>query len=329
MTLQFGSLAGQPVADGRIGPEQIAVLRQLGWAQGQITADDAESLFATNDALGEATPEWQGFFVEALANFIVNTVDPHGAVDQELADALVARVDSKGRVNSLAELELLVRVLELAKSSPASLRTYALWQIAAAVEQGDGPTRYGAATRTGINSAEVALLRRILGSTRADGPAKIGLAEARLLFQIKDACLNRAIAPEWQDLFVRNAAEYLLGFAGPEALDDARAAELEAFMQAEGAAIGGFLLRSLAGETASSGMGLDTAGELDEQEQALIAFIGAATADAAGSVKPDGTADSKDSAAPIIAQGNLTGHLGQGNRLALCAVTPWGVQLRG
>jgi len=310
MTMQFSDFAAKAAADGRIAPEEIAVLRQLGWADGRMDPDEAESLFAINDALVEPSRDWCDFFVEALANFIVHTVEPQGYVDQEMADELTFRIDRDGRVDSLAELELLVRVLEIASAVPASLRAYALQQIEAAVEHGEGPTRHGELAGSGINATEAALLRRMIFAPGSEGAVSVCQAEAELLFRLKDAALYEPNAPEWQELFVQGVANYLLGFAGPDPLTSERAAELEAFMTSEGAGIGGFLSRMLSSDVADafgSLLGepeadhfdwegeaeagaeltpaesdwlrdrLDADEELDDYEKALIAFIDAET----------------------------------------------------
>jgi hypothetical protein len=272
--------------------------------------DEAESLFAANDLVTEPSREWCDFFVEALANFVVHTVQPAGYVDQEMADELIGRIDRDGRVDSLAELELLVRVLEVATSVPGNLKGYALQQVEWAVEHGDGPTRHGELAAGGINATEVALLRRMIFAAGGDRPAAVSRAEAEMLFRLKDASLYETNCPEWQTLFVQGVANYLLGFAGNEPLSLERAAELERFMKAEGAGIGGFLNRmaradvedafgSLLGGSEVDGTDwegeaeaaarldpaeadwlhdmLDADEELDEFEKALIAFIDAET----------------------------------------------------
>jgi len=310
MTMQFSDIAAKAAADGRIAPEEIQVLRQLGWADGQMDPDEAETLFLANDALVEPSRDWCDFFVEALSNFIVHTVEPHGYVDQEMADELTFRIDRDGRVDSLAELELLVRVLEISASVPVTLRSYALQQIEAAIQHGEGPTRQGELSGAGINVVEAALLRRMIFAPGSEGAATVCQAEAELLFRLKDAALYEPNAPEWQELFVQGVANYLLGFAGPEPLNSERAAELEAFMNAEGAGIGGFLARMATSdveEAFGSLLGgadpdsfdweaeaeagaeltqaesdwlrdrLDADEELDDCEKALIAFIDAET----------------------------------------------------
>ena len=307
MSMHFSDLAAQAAAEGRIGAEDILALRQAGWANGKIDPDEAEALFAANDRLIDASADWCDFFVEALGEFIVNTVEPHGYVDDAMAEEFVARIDRDGRVGTMAELELLVKVQEKALSAPQSLKAYSLRQIEEAVLSGDGPTRFGNLDPAGINTAECALLRRLIFSAGGDRPASVSQAEAEMLFRIKDATLYERNAPEWEKLFVQGVANYLLGFGGHEPLSIERAAELETFMASEGAGIGGFISRMVTtcpdvdgafGSLLDLGPGesdiaedaeeaaqltvaestwlqdmLDADEDLDELEKALIAFI--------------------------------------------------------
>jgi len=304
MTMQFGETALRAAADGAIGADEILALRQAGWADGQMTPEEAEALFIANDQLEQPSPEWCDFFVEALGEFIITTVEPSGYVDQAMADELIAQIDRDGRVGTVAELELLVRVLERAASVPPSLQTYALSQIEQAVLSGEGPTRHGALDPAGITASECALLRRMIFAPASDGPARVSQAEAELLCRIKDATLYDTNAPEWERLFVQGVASFLIGFAGTEPLAQERAAELERFMASEGAGIGNFLARMLSAEVepeAASAFGslldmgpagdadeapaldreeelwlidhIDADEELDPLEKALLAFI--------------------------------------------------------
>ncbi len=248
MTMHFGETALRAAADGAIGADEILALRRAGWADGQMTPEEAEALFIANDQLDQPSREWCDFFVEALGEFIINTVEPRGYVDQAMADELIAQIDRDGRVGTLAELELLVRVLERATSVPAVLKVYALSQIEQAVLGGEGPTRHGELDPAGITASECALLRRMIFAPASDAPAGVSQAEAEMLFRIKDATLYDANAPEWESLFVQGVASFLIGFAGTEPLPAQRAAELERFMASEGAGIGNFLARMLGAE---------------------------------------------------------------------------------
>jgi len=243
MSMEFGDLTVQIAGDGRITAEEIIELRRMGWADGRMSPDEAESLFVTNETTDQPTREWCDFFVEALTSFVVDTVEPRGYVDAEMADELIARIDRDGRIGTMAELELLVRVIEVARSVPQTLRAYALRQIEEAVIMGDGPTRHGSLEPCGINQTEVALLRRMIFGTGSEAPAGVSKAEAEMLFRIKDATLYEVNCPDWQDLFVKGVAQFLLGFAGDEAPSPERMRELEAFMTHEGAGIGSFLGR--------------------------------------------------------------------------------------
>lgn len=306
MSMQFRDIAAHAAADGVIGAEEILALRQAGWANGRIEPEEAESLFMANEHLTAPSREWGQFFVEALSTFVVHTVEPRGYIDQAMADELIDRIDRDGRVESLAELELLVKVLEIAQSAPANLKAYALKQIEAAVLHGDGPTRDGALDAKGINDSECTLLRRMIFAAGGDRPAAVSKAEAELLFRIKDATLYETNAPEFGRLFVQGAANYLLGFETPEPLSIERARELEAFMNSAGSGIGGFLKRMMQSDVdASAGTAfgslldispaadgaeeqapalsqteelwlldlIDADEEIDDMEKALLAFI--------------------------------------------------------
>jgi hypothetical protein len=245
MSMEFGNLAGAIAGDGRITAEEILELRRLGWADGKMDPEEAEALFTANDGCAAPTSEWCDFFVEALSSFIVQTVEPKGYVDDEMADELISRIDRDGRVGSMAELELLVKVSEMALNVPDRLKAYALKHIGDAVLHGEGPTRHGELTPKGINEAECKLLRRLIFAPASDRPAAVSKLEAEMLFRIKDATLYEANAAGWEKLFVQGVANYLLGFGGSEPLSNERAAELEVFMNKEGAGIGGFLGRML------------------------------------------------------------------------------------
>ena len=258
MSMHFRDIAVQAAADGMIGAEEILALRQAGWADGKMDPEEAEALFSANEHLVDPSAEWCDFFVEALTEFIVHTVHPKGYVDEIMAEELVARIDRDGRVATMTELELLVKVLEKATSTPASLKAYALRQIEDAVISGEGPTRTGQLDPGGVNAIECALLRRMIFAAGGDRPASVSKAEAEMLFRIKDATLYDTNADEWEKLFVQGVANFLLGFGGHEPLDKQRAVELEAFMNAEGAGIGAFLgrmLRSDVDDTAGSAFG--------------------------------------------------------------------------
>ena len=243
MTYQFAELAQAVGADGQVSPEELLALRRLGWGDGSIHAHEAEAIFALNRQLNQAGPEWTDFFVEALGEFIVNGTPPRGYVDDAEADWLIAAIDHDGRLESMAELELLVRVMERAINVPDRLKHYALRQCEAAVLTGTGPTRCGGElSDSHITPAECRLIRRIIFSTGGHGPAAVTRHDAEMLFRIKDATLGHANAPEWKQLFVDGVGNYLKGFTLAAAqLSHSRARELESFMADNSASVGRFM----------------------------------------------------------------------------------------
>jgi hypothetical protein len=310
MSMQFRGLAELAMADGAITADEILELRQGGWANAAIDADEADAIFVLNDHLAERTNQWSDFFVEALSEYIVHAVEPKGYVSPDQAEWLIERIDNNGRLDSLTELELLVKVLEKAIHTPESLRSYARSQIEKAVLSGEGPTRDGGMLEKGnVTEGEARLLRRIIFASGSDRPAAVSQNEAEMLFRLKDATLGAANAPEWKRLFVQGVGNYLQGFGGDEPLSRDRAAELEKFMNQSAPNIGGFFGRMF-DSIGSSGLGdgfaamraeaapprhieleaadaaevtpaehswlqplLDADGQLDELEKALLDFL--------------------------------------------------------
>jgi len=166
-----------------------------------------------------------------VGEYVLNGTEPKGYVADATADWLIARLDHDGRLDSQAELELLVRVLEKALGTPDSLKAYALAQIERAVLTGGGPTRSGGTLDAGsITEAECKLVRRVIFASGGDRPAAVSKAEAEMLFRLKDATLGQPNAADWQRLFVQGVGNYLQGWNNARSVTRERAAELESFM---------------------------------------------------------------------------------------------------
>jgi hypothetical protein len=248
MSMHFRDLAEQAMADGHIAADEILSLRRDGWSDSIIDTDEADAIFVLNDHLADRSSEWSDFFVEALSEFLVHQIDPKGYVSEDQAEWLIERIDNNGRLDSLTELELLVKVLEKAYNVPERLKAYALDQIEQAALTGQGPTRDGGTLIKGaITEAEVHLLRRMVFASGGDRPAGVSQHEAEMLFRVKDATLGADNSAEWKKLFVQGVGNYLQGFGGKEQLSRERAAELERFMNKSAPSIGGFFVRMFDG----------------------------------------------------------------------------------
>ncbi len=245
MSVQFADLANAVCADGVVTSEEILSLRQLGWGDGVIHRGEAEAIFAINHAISEPGNDWVDFFVEALGEFVLNGTEPRGYVDDEEAEWLIGALDQDGKLETMAELELLAYVMERAGNVPDSLKHYALRQIEAAVLNGTGPTRCGGElSDTHITQSECKLMRRFIFASGGHGPAAVSRFDAEMLFRVKDATLGADNAPDWRDLFVDGVANYLKGFTMAKAqLSHGRRKELEAFIADNEVNVGRFFGR--------------------------------------------------------------------------------------
>lgn len=245
MTTQFIAIAESAAADGQITADELLSLRREGWGDGIITRAEAEALFALNSALEDRSAEWTDFFVEAIGEFVLNGTEPRLQCSLEEAEWLIGQIDRDGKVDSMAELETLVRILERAENTPDRLKNYVLEQVERAVLTGTGPTRCGGdLSATHISAAECRIVRRVIFASGGHGPAAVTRYDAEMLFRLKDATLAEENADAWDDLFVDGVANFLKGFVLPNAqVSHERKLELEAFVAENRASVGRFMGR--------------------------------------------------------------------------------------
>ncbi|MEM6474567.1 MAG: hypothetical protein AAF687_00215 [Pseudomonadota bacterium] len=245
MTQHFTDLARRAAADGHVCAQEVLALRRQGWDDGVITRDEAEALFAINNVIGSSDIEWVDFFVEAIVHFVLNGTEPKYQCDDSEAAWLIVQIDHDGMVESMAELEVITRIIERAENVPLRLKDYAIAQIENEVFSGVGPTRCGGELSDAhITSAEANILRRVIFGSGGHGPASVSQSEAEMLFRLKDKTLDSQNAPEWEKLFLDGAANYLKGFTFQNAqLDHSRMKQLEEFMDDNQANVGRFIGR--------------------------------------------------------------------------------------
>lgn len=232
----------------RITAEDVVMLRREVFGDGVVTRGDAEALFALDATAKDKCALWPVFFVEAVTDFIVHQEKPAGYISQDNADWLVRAISRDGMVDSRTELELLVHVLEKAKSSPNGLCVYALAQVANAVLDGKGPLMHDGKLVPGlIAKAEVELLRRILYAHGGDGNIAITRAEAEMLFKINERTAAANNDPSWNDLFVKAIANFVMCSAGYEAPIRDVALRRDSFFEQAEPGIGSFFGRMVSG----------------------------------------------------------------------------------
>ena len=253
----------------RITTEDVTMLRRDVFADGVVTRGEAEALFALDQTARDKCPQWAPFFVEAVTDYIVHQEKPEGYISDENAAWLIRTISRDGMVDSRTELELLVHVLEEAKSSPGKLSAYALEQVAHAVIDGKGPLMLGGELVPGlIAKAEVDLLRRILHAYGGDGTIAVTKAEAEILFRINDRTASASNDPSWNDLFVKAIANYVMCSAGYEPPTRDVALRHETFLEQSEPEIGGFFSRMVSGGLAGIMEAYHSPGDIEAEWEA-------------------------------------------------------------
>jgi hypothetical protein len=248
-----------------ISAAELQELRSRLWADGRVAPDEAEQLFERNAATAQ-TPEWTAFFVEALCEFILSKSEPRGYVGADEADWLISHIDKDGRIDTQAELELIVKLLEHADYAPESLRKFALHDLEQSVL---GAKR--------VDDRQAALIRRLIFAPAGDAPAKVSEAEAEMLFRLKDATLGADNSPEWKKLFVQGVSNHLMAHQDYGAPSPAEEMRLEQPYKADPF---GHVLSRLGHELPSAHeVGESLFGE--NEDQRIAAFQRAVAADAA------------------------------------------------
>jgi hypothetical protein len=174
------------IARSAITDADVMKLRAATYADGRISPEEAEALFALNDAAKTSTRAWNNYFIEAITDFLVNQAEPMGYVTVENAHWLMDRVDHDGHVDTRTELELVINVIDRARWAPEALVRFALVQVRDCVISGTGVLRSGAELVTGE------------------------IAEAEVLFDINDAVSGGTPNAAWTDLFVKAIANAVM-----------------------------------------------------------------------------------------------------------------------
>ncbi len=215
MSFVRGLNVGEMLKRGSIREADVARLRRAVVEYGPLDRDEAEMLLAINDGCPVQDAAWAEPLVAAITDFIVNREAPEGYISVQNAEWLAGHIATHGSIQSKAELELLLAVLEKARWAPESFFMFALDQIKRAVVSGRGPLRAGKSLPPGhITAAEVQTVRRILLAFAGDGSIAITAAEAEALFAIEEALKGGAAPPDWTDLFVKAVANALLAAVG-------------------------------------------------------------------------------------------------------------------
>lgn len=109
------SIISAMIVGRKVTAMDVAWLRREVFADGLVTREAAEELFAVERADIEKAPEWTDFFVEIVTDYALWQARPTGALNETQAEWLLDQADSCATINTLATL---VNVLGEAHRAP-------------------------------------------------------------------------------------------------------------------------------------------------------------------------------------------------------------------
>ncbi|MET3854858.1 hypothetical protein [Rhizobium sp. OAE497] len=185
----------------RLAADDIGLLRKHSFPDGVRTADDVVVMLALNNSCPEKCPEWNAFFVESLAGFIVNYSYPQGSLDEINAAWIMRMFATDGVVNSALELELVLHIMEISSYVPDELRAFALDQLRLAITDNVGGYKLTRAVeRKGITRQDVDYVMRVLRNVCEGGVIPVSPVTHGVLRRIETETLPAANHPRWTEI---------------------------------------------------------------------------------------------------------------------------------
>lgn len=203
---------------GSIKDSDVAKLQKAISDACELTESDAEALITLNKTCRVQDLAWSHLFIETIAEYLVNDAEPQGYLNAQNVGWLTAKLCPEGRVETKAELELMIQLLCRSCWSPESLSVLTLDQVRFAVETGTGPLR-GAQPQgeKKITESDCETLRRILYAFGGDIGSAITVAEAKVLASIDDLVAASPPSFSFADLYVKVLANVALVGSGLKA----------------------------------------------------------------------------------------------------------------
>ncbi len=116
------SLKAEILADGVIDAAEVKKLKDILYADGVVDKDEANFLFALNDAVSgkDNDASWKDFFVQAISDFLLKDESSPNEIDGNEAAWLLEKIGTDGKVDGV-EKALLENLKANAKSFPEVL----------------------------------------------------------------------------------------------------------------------------------------------------------------------------------------------------------------
>ncbi|GAB4351272.1 MAG: hypothetical protein Kow0026_08220 [Oricola sp.] len=238
----------QLIEKGVVTDDDVLNLRRNVYRNGVVNREEARDVFALDQLVKDKPDSWRKFFVEAIADYLVNQEAPRGYISEANAEWLVENVSKDGVVDYRTELELLIKAMELSGGVPAHLAAFALRQVELAVVEGKGVIARDRELSPGvIGETEVELLRRILYAAGGHGSAGITREEAEVLFEINDKTSEADNHLSWTELFTKAIACSVMAASGYQVPSREEALRREEWLGDTSVNLGRFFSKMFAG----------------------------------------------------------------------------------
>jgi hypothetical protein len=160
-------------------PDDVVLMESRVFARGLDSPDALATLLAFEHCGADKCRQWDEFFVRILSGHVIESMHPTGILTEAKASWLRRALSRDGLVSSRNELEVLLRIMELAGFQGRLLADFALNQVWYAVVEGEGPL---ASRRKGLWAAlgmeQLGFINRVLAALGASEPFSIADAEA-------------------------------------------------------------------------------------------------------------------------------------------------------
>jgi hypothetical protein len=227
----------QLLNSARLTSENVIELRRNVFGDGIMTRGEAQMLLELDRACQDKCAEWAPFLYEAISDYIVHQERPSGYISLDNAQWLQSTLTNDSAETTIG---LLVHVLEKARSAPESLAKMGLAAVAKSVLANDGVSPK-------ISSEDVKMLRRVLYAFGGQGNAGLTRAEVEVLFDLNDQTVEALNDPEWNDLFTKAIASFILCASGYSAPAREDALRQEKWLEDSASSVGGFFGRMVSG----------------------------------------------------------------------------------
>lgn len=187
--------------------EDVTLIENRIFAGGLDAPGAIATLLALEHCNAGKCPEWDAFFVQILSDHVIHTMHPLGALSEAKVEWLRRVLSRGGLISSRNELEVLVRVMEMAGPQSRMLTGFALSQVWHAIIDGEGAlASHNRGLWTAMGMKQLSYINRVL--TALGNTKPFSLRDAEALFDPAHNLVPDGQQTVWQ--------EFVAAVAGPD-----------------------------------------------------------------------------------------------------------------